>query len=426
MSNARDTARRVLRRVHDGAWATLALGGELGRVGSAQDRALCTELVYGVLKQRRRLDWALAARAPRGLGSLDETVLDALRLGAYQILFLRIPAHAAVDDAVDAIKRLRSPKLAGFANAVLRGLAKDGEPPPPGEPVARLGVETSAPDWLVADALARFSPEEAALSLHAWNQPAPVWLRVQTGRATVAEAAKRLQAERPDGRVTISATDPEAIRIDSGGDPAATATFGEGWVTAQDLAAQRVAHLCEPVKGLVVLDGCAGVGGKSTHLLQLGASRVDAADLSARKLELASDSARRLGLGGLRPIVANLTDKKAPIDGIYDVVLVDAPCSGLGVLRRHPEAKWRPKPELRALAATQSAILDALAQRVRPGGALVYSVCTFTDEEGPQVIAGFLRAHPEFSVDGPPLSTWPHRDDADAFFAQRLRRARPQ
>jgi len=424
-SQARDTARKVLRRVHGGAWATLALGGELGRISSIQERALCTELVYGVLKQRRRLDWALAAKAPRGLGSLDETVLDALRLGAYQILFLRIPAHAAVDDAVDAIKRLRSAKLAGFANAILRGLAKDGEPPPPNNDLpTRLGIEASAPDWLVADALSRFSPTEAAQSLHAWNQPAPVWLRVQTGRATVEQAVERLRKERPEARVTASTTDPEALRIDSGGDPAATGTFGEGWVTAQDLAAQRVAHLCAPVKGLVVLDGCAGVGGKSTHLLQLGAARVDAADLSARKLELAVDSARRLGLGGLRTIVADLTDPKAPVDGIYDVVLVDAPCSGLGVLRRHPEAKWRPKPELGGLAKTQAAILDALGKRVRPGGALVYSVCTFTDEEGPQVIAAFLSAHPEFSAEGPALTTWPHRDDADAFFAQKLRRAK--
>jgi 16S rRNA (cytosine967-C5)-methyltransferase len=200
--------------------------------------------------------------------------------------------------------------------------------------------------------------------------------------------------------------------------------FAEGLATVQDLGAQRIARLLEPPAGARLLDACSGVGGKATHLVELAGAgaHVDAADLSARKLDLAADTARRLGHESqIRTVVCDLTDGRAPLGASYDAVLLDAPCSGLGVLRRHPEAKWRPRPALAALASTQARLLETLAARVRPGGALVYAVCTFTDEEGPAQLARFAAAHPEFTVERE-LRTWPHRDDADAFFAARLRR----
>jgi 16S rRNA (cytosine967-C5)-methyltransferase len=201
--------------------------------------------------------------------------------------------------------------------------------------------------------------------------------------------------------------------------------FAKGLVTAQDVAAQMVARLVDPRAGERILDACSGVGGKSTHLAALAGdqARIDSADVSERKLELGVDLARRLGVTSTTPIRCDLTDGAAPLADAYDRVLLDAPCSGLGVLRRHPEAKWRERPDVRALAALQARILDALAPRVRPGGLLVYSVCTFSDEEGPQQLAAFLARQPGFSVAGEPLRTWPHRDDADAFFAVRLQRA---
>jgi 16S rRNA (cytosine967-C5)-methyltransferase len=425
---AREVARRVLARVGEGAYATLTLGGELGRTRlSDADRALATELVYGVLKRRARLDWALGRLAPRGLQSIDARVLDTLRLGAYQILFLRIPAHAAVDDAVETVKRVRGPKLGGFVNALLRRLAREGEPPPPdpSDAVAHLAVVESAPAWLVKDALARFPAPEARAFLASLNVPAPVWLRVNTLRATRDEVAAALERERPSARVTPSERAPEALKVEGGGDVATTRPFTEGRATVQDLAAQAIARLVDPAPGEHVLDACAGVGGKSTHLAALmrNQGRIDSADLSERKLELASDAARRLGVECLHPRVADLTDPRAPLEPAYDRVLLDAPCSGLGVLRRHPEAKWRRQPEdARALAATQAKLLAALAPRVRPGGVLVYSVCTFTDEEGPRQTDAFLATHPQFTREGDPLHTWPHRDDADAFYAIRLRR----
>jgi len=410
----RELARRVLARVDEGAYATLALSGELGRARAmaANERGLATELVYGVLKQRRRLDHALGAYAPRGIDGLDERVLDALRIGAYQILFLRVPAHAAVDEAVEAVKRARGSKLAGFANALLRKLAKDGEPPS-----KDLGILGSAPDWLVERVRQMDAPLEL---LQALNAPAPLWLRANRLRATAAEVAARLVEERPDSRVTR--TEDDALRVEGLGDPATTRAFAEGLCTVQDLAAQKVARLVEPRAGEQILDACAGVGGKSTHLAALtnnGAS-IDAADLSERKLELAADSARRLGVTSLHPVVCDLTDPRAPLQPSYDRILLDAPCSGLGVLRRHPEAKWRRSPaDINELADLQAQMLDALAPRAK--SILVYSVCTFTDEEGPRQAARFVERNPAFEIEAE-LRTWPHRDDADAFFAVRLRR----
>jgi 16S rRNA (cytosine967-C5)-methyltransferase len=235
-----------------------------------------------------------------------------------------------------------------------------------------------------------------------------------------------LGAERPEATLTPSPVVPEAFRAEGAGDPAALRVFTEGLVTAQDVAAQRIARLVDPKPGEHILDACAGVGGKSTHLAALAGdrARIDSADVSARKLDLGQDLARRLGVTSTTAIACDLTDPSAPLGARYDRILLDAPCSGLGVLRRHPEAKWRRTlDDVRALAALQAGILDAIAPRLRPGGVLVYSVCTYTDEEGPDQVARFLAGHPDFAADGAPLRTWPHRDDADAFFAVRLVRA---
>jgi 16S rRNA (cytosine967-C5)-methyltransferase len=215
-----------------------------------------------------------------------------------------------------------------------------------------------------------------------------------------------------------------------------TRAFAEGTFTVQDLAAQLVARMVAPEPGQAILDACAGVGGKATHLAALAGdrARVDAADLSERKLELCTDQARRLGLGSIQTVACDLTDPRAPLQPSYDRILIDAPCSGLGVLRRHPEAKWRPRPNAAELAELQAEMLDELVPRLRPGGVLVYSVCTFTDEEGPRQLARLVAAQPSLRVEPPAwatgelfdgtgaLRTWPHRHDADAFYAVRLRR----
>jgi 16S rRNA (cytosine967-C5)-methyltransferase len=450
---ARDLARKVLLRVEGGGYANLTLASELAKSRlSDLDRAFTTELVYGVLKNRSRLDRALAActmfgpKGPRSIERLDPTTLGALRLAADQILFLRVPDHAAVDDTVRAVKKSRGERLAGFANALLRRLAREGEPPVPEVTVdellpAHLEITYSFPSWLVEQVLPLLGPDGARAALAAWNEPAPTWLRINTLRTNFGQLIVAITNERPRAECATSALVREALSVVHGGDLFSTEAYRRGDFLAQDLGAQLVGRLVDPQPGERILDACAGVGGKSTHLAALtrDEARIDAADVNPRKLELCADHCRRLGVRSVRTVVADLTSPAAALQPVYDRVLLDAPCSGLGVLRRHPELKWRRAPgDLAELAALQAQLLDALAPRVRPGGLLVYAVCTFTADEGPGQVARFLERHPEFTREPPPdtprfptwvvepdgsVRTWPHRDNADAFYSARLRRA---
>ena len=428
--SAREVARRVLRRVDaDGAFVGLALAGELERAAlSAEDRGLATEIAYGVVRHRSRIGRALAAHAPRGIAKLSPAVRVALEAAAYQILFLdRVPDYAAVDDAVRAARAVAGPRVGGFANGLLRRLAREGEPPLPDRAAglaAYLEVACSLPA-LVLDQLARAVPEgeleAAALALTA---PAPLWARVDPRRPV--DLAAILAAERPGATAVRSELCREAFRLSGAGSPDASASFRDGLWTVQDLGAQLIGHLVAPRPGMRILDACAGVGGKATHLAQLAdeQARIDAADQSRRKLDLLTDTARRLRLTSIAPIESDLRRPGGELAAEYDAILLDAPCTGLGVIRRHPEVKWRLRPAAVAeMAALQRQLLAALWPRLRPGGALVYSVCTFTRAEGPEQIARFVADTPDAEVepDGT-LVTWPHRQDADAFFAARLRR----
>jgi 16S rRNA (cytosine967-C5)-methyltransferase len=463
---ARDVARRVLDRVDKGgAWATLSLDGELSRSGlDERDRRLTSELVYGVLRNRSRIDRALAAHAD--LKRTPPRVVTVLRVAAYQLLFLdRVPGYAAVDDAVTAARAAGGAKLAGFCNAVLRKLATAEEPAMPSDQRARLEIEHSLPPW-IADELAaatRDQPSEPATSratdelttgardqpseptasraaassastagqvaaasgerlaalAAAFSQPAPIIARVNALRATRDAVIAELQA------VGVTATPiaaaPMALALNGLGDPARNAGFNAGMWTVQDTGAQLVGLIAAPRPGQRILDACAGVGGKSTHLAELSgdAAQIDAADQSATKLDLAGEAARRLGITSLSRVVCDLLDPAASLAAAYDLIILDAPCSGLGVLRRHPDAKWRLKPaDVPRLAQLQRQLLDAVVARLAPGGALVYSVCTFTRAEGPDQIAALVERSGLRLVSE--HRTWP--PDADAFYIARLER----
>jgi 16S rRNA (cytosine967-C5)-methyltransferase len=423
---ARDVARRVLARVQEeGAFANLALAGELGRADlSEKDRALATELVYGVLRRRSRLDRAIAQYASRGLAKLDSRALDAIRVGAYQVLFLRVPAHAAVDDAVEATKRARGPKLAAFANAVLRKIADAGEPPPPDDPVERLLALESCPRWIHDEYARLCGPEEATALVRAQSQPAPAGVRV-SARAEVEEVAERIRSERPGAEIVLSQLVQRALLVKGGGALHETQAYLEGLFTLQDPGAQLASEMLGAAPGEKILDACAGVGGKSTHLAELAGDRaeIDAIDSSEQKLSLAREHALRLGLGCIRTRVLDLREPLPPVLGPYDRALLDAPCTGLGTLRRHPEIKWqREANDTKELADLQADLLDNVAERVRPGGTLVYSVCTLTVDEGPAQLASFLEIHEDWELDGKPRITLPERDGADGFYIARLRR----
>ena len=418
---AREVARRVLERVErGGAWATLALDGELARAGlDDRDRRLASELVYGVLRHRSRLDRALAAHAE--LKRTPPRVLLALRVAAYQLLLLdRVPPYAAVDDAVGAARAAGGAKLAGFCNAVLRKLIASGEPPLPVDPRERALVESSLPAWIADELAAAAGPDRLIELAAAFAQSAPLVARVNRRRTTREALVEHFATVGVTATPIASA--PSALRLEGLGDPGRSPSFMAGQWTVQDTGAQHVGHVAAPVAGMHILDACAGVGGKATHLAELAddAAPIDAADQSRTKLELLAATAQRLGATSITRHVCDLLDPAAPLAAAYDLVVLDAPCSGLGVLRRHPDAKWRLTPDdVPRLARLQAQLLDAVAARVAPGGALVYSVCTFTRAEGPEQIRA-LAARTNLRIEAE-HRTWP--PDADAFYVARLVRA---
>jgi 16S rRNA (cytosine967-C5)-methyltransferase len=354
---------------------------------------------------------------------VDARALDALQLAAYQLLFLRVPAHAAVDDAVGAVGRARGTKLSGFANALLRRLAREGEPPLPTDPLERLLTEQSCPRWIYDALLAFCGTDEAAALVRALAEPAPTGVRV-TSRGPVEETIGRLAAERPDATIAPSPLSPRAFLVTGGGALSETTVYREGRLALQDPGAQAAALLVDPRPGERILDACAGLGGKSMHLADLADDRgvIDAVDVSDQKLALLEEHALRLGIRSVTPRRLDLRAPEAAALGPYDAALLDAPCSGLGTLRRHPEAKWQRGPEqLAELARLQAELLQGVAARVRPGGRLIYSVCTLTVPEGPAQIDGFLGAQPGWTAE-PARLVLPHRDRADGFFLCRLRR----
>lgn len=450
--DARRVALAVLEQVdRAGSRAAMALDRALAEAPSLPpaERAFATELTYGVLRHQGRLDRALAAHAQggvRGLHRAHPTALRALRLAAYQILLLdRIPPSAAVNTAVQAVRDARLGHAAGFVNAVLRHLTSEGEPPlpdPRADTLAYLVEAASLPPWLAERLLGWYGPVAAVALANALLQRPPTVLCTNLARGSREALARDLAAL--DVPTTPCTHARAGLRTEGPGDPRRVAAplHASGRFLLQDEASQLVAHLVGLEPGESLLDACAGRGGKLLHLAGLcpDAGLLLPMDRNQAALRQLLARASRLGASLATPIRADLA---APLplarDLRFDAVLLDAPCSGLGVLRRHPEAKWRLGPDdLSELAARQANLLSRLAPRVRPGGRLVYAVCTFSPQEGPEQIADFLGRHPEFVLEPPPggVVDWtpllgpdqvtvrllPHRHDTDGFFMARLRR----
>jgi 16S rRNA (cytosine967-C5)-methyltransferase len=438
---ARAVAARVLERVEtDGAFADLALDAELTRRPlSVRDVALATELVFGTLRWQRYLDWIIAPHSRRRLSSLDARVRVLLRLTAYQLTFLeRVPAFAAVNDAVTLARG--GPGVAEYVNAVLRAFARrrpaEREPAPPRDPIDALATRCSFPTWLAARWVTRYGAEEAEALMRALDARPPLTVRANTLRTTRETLIVRLRDEEQlDARPTPLA--PEGLLVEGGGDPGGWRAFREGACVLQDEASMLVARLLEPAEGATIADVCAAPGTKTTHLAQLmnDRGRVLAFDPQPARLARLGEAAARLGVTIAEPIEGPVEALAPRWAGACDGVLVDAPCSNLGVLRRNPEVKWRRQPaDVAAAGERQRAILAAAATLVRPGGRLVYATCSLEPEENDDVARAFLDAHPSFSVDPPaacPVASdaagfvrcLPHRHGTDGFTAIRFRRA---
>jgi len=423
---ARRVALRVLLDVGRGG-PTLAdrLAADDAEALSRRDRAFLHELVLGTLRRRGALDHACAARLDRPFSRLDPPIQAVLRLGAYQLLHLRVPARAAVSESV-ALARDETPRAAGLVNAVLRRLAREGPPPPPdpeADPLAWLTAAGSLPRWLAARWLARLGPATALARARAFLEPPPTAFRLNP---RVADAEGRLRAA---GIVARRLVVPGAWTAEG---PLASLA-AEGILYLQDPGSQMVAHLAF-AEGLV-LDACAAPGGKTTLLADLlgESGRVVASEPSRPRLARMADLVRRWGAANVRLVGADALTP--PFRAAFDAVLLDAPCTGLGTLARHPDIRWRTtERDVRRQARRQRELLDSVAGLVRPGGRLVYSVCSGEPEEGEEVARAFLGAHPEFGLDALPpwaasfteggfVLTRPERDGGDAFFAAPMRRA---
>jgi 16S rRNA (cytosine967-C5)-methyltransferase len=440
----RRLAWQVLNAVEDGAFSDAALGTVLaGARLEVRDRALATQLVYGTLAWQGLLDHVLATlgRAPE---QLDAPIRVLLRLAIFQLVKLdRVPDFAAVDTAVELAKTVKGGVASGLVNALLRRFLRENKPlalPPESDRTAYLALATSHPHWLVAHWRGELGDAAAAALLAADNTAAPTVLRVNPARASpervLAELAGAGVAARP-GRFAA-----HAIVLEQAAELGALRGWRDGWFTSQGEASQLVAAMLGVRPGLGVLDACAAPGGKALAAAEaVGADgRVVALDRAAGSLRHLRAEAARLG-AAVAVVRADALRPPLAAAALFDAVLVDAPCSGLGTLRQHPEIRWRRRhQDLEDLSLLQRGLLEAAASHVRPGGVLVYATCTIARVENDAVVDAFRAAHPGFAVDDPTpflpaaaaplvddagvLRTFPHRDGLDGFFAVRLRRDR--
>jgi len=441
-SPARAVAARVLTRVEtEGAFADLALDAELNRAEAGpRDAALATELVYGTLRWQRYLDWILAPHSRRPLAQLDPRPRALLRMTAYQLVHLeRVPSFAAVNDAVSLARQRSRPGVPEFVNAVLRSFARRGarerEPAPPADPIEALAVRCSFPTWLARRWVERYGADEASALMRSLNERPPLTLRANTMSIDRDALAARLRDE-DQVDTTPTRYAPEGLIASHGGRPGAWRSFADGAFAVQDESSLLVARLLDPKSGDTVVDACAAPGTKTTHLAQLmdNRGRIHAFDPQPARLALVGEACARLGVT-IVDIHDGTVETLAPrFDAACDAVLVDAPCTNLGVLRRNPEVKWRRQPaDIAASAVRQRAILAAAATLLKPGGRLVYATCSLEPEENEAVVSALLAERDDFVVDAPPefplplspdgvLRCLPHRHGGDGFTAIRLRR----
>ena len=395
-----------------------------------RERSLANEIAFGVLRHRLFLDRALDG-VTRDLPRKDPRLMDILRMGAYQILRLdRVPDHAALDSTVGLVRRIKGPRIAGFVNGTLHSLAE-------GREALLVEAETwpveqrySIPDWLLADLKASVGKgweEELPLL----NQPSPITVRSVQGAVAVPVLIKEL------ARWNLIAQEdprfPEALILPSNQPPYETAAFEQGRIVPQDPASQVIVSLAEPLKGDVVLDLAAGLGTKTEQLLRRRTKedqRVLAVDISPTRLAKLKE---RLPDSDVGALVADLAGNIPLRKGSVETIVLDAPCSNLGTIRRHPEVKWwrRPK-DVAASAAHQRTMLRQASRLLAPGGKLVYAVCSFVPAEGRDLVEDFLDSNPRFravpvpealALPGTPyMLTTPARHGTDMFFAAVIER----
>ncbi len=410
---------------------------------SARDRALLTQLVYGTLRWRGRIDWHLARSLHRSLSATNPYLRNLLRLTLYQLLFLnKVPDYAAVNEAVELAKGYGGVRAGGLVNGVARRVLREKELQSPAsqtDVVSYLSALWSHPDWLVKKWLEYFGREATEALLKANNAEPLLTLRAN-GLKGDREPLVEILGEK-GFRAVPTPWSVQGIHLKASSVVDQLPGFQEGLFQIQGEASQLVGCLLDPQPGERVLDACAAPGGKTTHIAELMEDRgeIIAADVSARGLEKLKQNVQRLGLTSVRPF---LVDVARGLTGVlaapYDRILVDAPCSGLGTLRSHPEAKWQKgEGDIQRLSRLQKKIVHRLSAYLKPGGILVYATCTLTREENEEVVEDFLDHQNDFVVEsagsylpgaarqmaqGKYFLALPHKHNTDGFFAARMRK----
>ena len=439
--DAREAALLTLNACHrQGGWSDGVLKKQLAAAKlDSRDAALATQLCFGVLQNQLLLDFYLSQFSNIALSRMEGKVLQALRLGAYQMLFLdRIPHSAAVNCSVEMTKRLcKNPRAAGMVNGILRSVERnlDHLPAIPNtDPVSYLSILYSHPEWLVKEFCMTLGTEEGAKLLAADNHQPPMTVMVNTLRGTAEQVAQRLTEQKVE--VTPHPWLADCLVLSKTGDLEGLEAFREGLFYVQDPASRLAVEAAEVRSGMRVLDCCAAPGGKSfaAGIAMKNEGELISCDIHPHKKKLLQAGADRLGLSLLHPMTADGKVFRPEWEGAFDRVLVDAPCSGLGVIRKKPDIRYKDQEPLKGLPEVQRAILDNASRYVRPGGILLYSTCTLLPRENEEVVRWFLEGHKDFKAEsftlpGPVgtaadglVTLLPHRHGTDGFFICRMRR----
>ena len=413
ISPARFAAFRILRQVETGAFSSVLLAAEEPQL-QPSDRALCHELVLGVLRWQLRLDKIVEHFARRPVENLDTAVRIALRLGLYQLGHLtRIPASAAVNESVSLVRAARLSSATTFVNAVLRRAVREADYDPAAavsDPIEKIALQTSHPVWLIDRWANSFGRDEAEAFAHANNTVPPSAFRVVTTRANESRVLSKLSV----GGAKLESSDVAkgAWRV-SGATSVVREASAAGEIYLQDEASQLVAQVVDARPGERVLDLCGAPGGKTSQMADRAGDRalIVVADRSAARMAIVVDNASLHELKNIKPVLLDAAEQLPFATGSFDKVLLDAPCSGTGTLRRNPEIRWRVSPvDIAMLAKQQKEMLRRAVKMVKPGGRLVYSTCSVEREENEEVVAECrLRLLNT-------IRTWPHREGCDGFF----------
>lgn len=435
---------KILNRVlFEGAYPDLVLKSTFEKNPDliSMDKALLTELVYGVIRWLGKLDYIIGLFVDRKVNKKE--ILNILRVGLYQLLFLNgIPEYAAIFETVDVVKDIYGERVARFINAILREFSRNKGnihyPTRELSPISYIAVNYSFPLWLVEKWVEVFEMDYTEKLCHSLNQIPTLTGRVNTLKTTREYLICKLRERNIEVRKTEYS--PTGISFLTNLNPTEIPEFSLGFFIVQDEGAQLISHLLNPKPGETILDACSAPGGKSTHIAELMENRgeIIASDINPSRLKLVESQSRKLGVRIIKTICADGSIEGFLKEERFDKILVDAPCSGLGTIRRNPDVKWRKtRSDILELSEIQFRILSEVSGRLKVNGIIVYAVCTLIPEENEEVIQEFLSVHPEFKIDVEIESTAqikgffdkngffisdPVRHNMDGFFAVRLRK----